>query len=409
MRDHDVQKEQAFFQLFQEYYDLEKNVAQQHNPENYTLDRMYPLAAAVGNPEKQLKFIHVAGTKGKGSTCYYLAELLKSAGKRCGCFTSPHLDTVRERFQIDGQLLDYEALTHTAVKVVDALHAANLQPSLFELFTVLALRIFADQGVEYVVLETGIGGRLDATNYVPEKLAAVITPVSFDHTSLLGNTIAEIATEKAGILRPNTPVVLARQPFDDAAAVVTARAAELQAPLFSPDDFTAAQVDRWLPAETPAYLRENFTTALKVMAILGLQPDPAAFQPPTLRARFELRRTNPPVIIDAAHNGDSAARLAQAIAQRFPGVNFTVVLGSVPGKDIPGIVQGLASMDADFILTNPDTPRGSALAELEQQAAAAGLKIRSVIPKLTAEDLPRDRPLLFTGSFFTALIAEKLL
>ena len=209
MRDFDAAQEQRFFDIFKKYYDLEKDAGKQHNPENYSLDRMYPLAALVGNPEKRFKIIHVAGTKGKGTTCHFMSALLASCGKRVGLFTSPHLSTVRERFQIDNELVSYETLIAAGEKLVKAVDKAGLSPSLFELFTVMALKIFADAGVEYVVFETGIGGRLDATNYV-QPVLTVIVPISFDHMALLGNTIEEIAGEKAGILKKGVPLVLSR-------------------------------------------------------------------------------------------------------------------------------------------------------------------------------------------------------
>ena len=212
MRDFDAAQEQRFFDIFKKYYDLEKDAGKQHNPENYSLDRMYPLAALAGNPEKRFKIIHVAGTKGKGTTCHFMSALLASCGKRVGLFTSPHLSTVRERFQIDNELVSYETLIAAGEKLVKAVDEAGLSPSLFELFTVMALKIFADAGVEYVVFETGIGGRLDATNYV-QPVLTVIVPISFDHMALLGNTIEEIAGEKAGILKQGVPLVLSRQSF----------------------------------------------------------------------------------------------------------------------------------------------------------------------------------------------------
>lgn len=408
MRDLDEAREAAFFELFREYYDLEKNVQQQHNPENYTLDRMLPLAEAAGHPERKLKFIHVAGTKGKGSTSYYLAALLNAAGKHCGCFTSPHLDTLRERFQIDGQLASYDDLTATALRLLPEVRRRGLTPSLFELFTVLAMQLFADSGAEYVVLETGIGGTLDATNFIPNKCAAVITPVSFDHIALLGHRIEEIAAQKAGIILAGAPAIISKQPYPAAEAVLTKRAHALNAPVIRPDADDESAAQQWLPATTPDFLKDNFAAAFSTLRAIGIEPRREAFTPPVLRARFELRRSDPPVVIDAAHNGDSARRLAEAVISRWPGRHFAVVLGVVPGKDISSIIEGLKPLDAEYILTDPDTPRGSALNELQRAAAAAGLKIRAVIPKLTRSDLPAEMPLLFTGSFFTALIAEKL-
>jgi dihydrofolate synthase / folylpolyglutamate synthase len=406
MRDLIPEKEEEFFALFREYFDLERDVGKQHDCANYSLMRMEPLATLAGHPERKLRIIHIAGTKGKGSTSYFIAALLNAAGVHCGCFSSPHLDTVRERFQFDGALCSYEELLAAAKPFCAALHDAHLTPSLFEIFTVLALRIFADKGAQYAVMETGIGGRLDATNYVEDKVMTVITALSFDHTALLGNTIEAIAGEKAGILRPNTPLVLAPQYYDAATATVRERAAQLHARVLTPEHIDTSL---WLDGGSAPYLRENFCTALCAVQALGLSPQRQYFTAPRLRARFERICDSPLVIIDAAHNGDSARRLTEATTQCYPGTHFVCVLGCVPGKDVVRITKALKPMDAEFILTNPDTPRGSALPQLIEAAKAAGLKIRAIQPKIAGRaDLPVDTPLLFTGSFFTALIGEEI-
>lgn len=404
--DFDPQRENSFFRLFQDFYDLEKSVARQHDPANYTLERLRPLAQLAGNPERGLKLVHVAGTKGKGTTSYFIASLITASGHRCGVFSSPHLDTVRERFQVDGRLASFDDLEALAIPLCEKVRQAGLAPSLFELFTVLALQHFQGQGAEYAVLETGIGGRVDSTNYPDQKELSVITPLSYDHTALLGSDIRQIAAEKAGILRQDTPVLLAHQPFPQAEEVIRQTAASLHAPLFPPGEDAPVA---WLPFPLPPFLLENFQCAWSAVKRLGLSPRRELFRFPRLRARFERIRERPPVILDAAHNGDSARRLKEALALLYPRIHFLCILGSVPGKDVAGIVQGLKGMDADFILTNPKTPRGSALPQLLQEARKAGLSIRQVIPDLTSpSQLPGDTPLLFTGSFFTALIGETL-
>ena len=406
MRDLSPERESIFFDIFKDYFDLERDVGKQHDCANYSLDRMTPLAEIAGHPERRLKVIHVAGTKGKGSTSYYIAALLNAAGLHCGCFSSPHLDTVRERFQFDGMLVGYDELISSARSFCAKLRAARLTPSLFEIFTVLALKLFADRGAAYAVMETGIGGRLDATNYIPDKALAVITALSYDHMALLGDTIGQIAAEKAGILRPETPLVLSPQPYPEAEAAVRKIAGQLHAPVIDPEPI---DVEAWLPGNLAPYLRDNFRTAMTAVTTLGLSPRRQTFAAPRLRARFELIADNPPVIIDAAHNGDSARRLAEAVRQCYPGTHFICILGSVPGKDVTRIAEALKPMDAEYILTNPDTARGSALPQLQEAAARAGLKIRAVIPHIASKnDLPPNEPLLFTGSIFTALIGEEL-
>ncbi len=408
LQDIDPVREAAFFRIFQEFYDLEKDVGKQHDMSNYDLSRLIPLAEVAGYPEESLKLVHVAGTKGKGTTSYLTAALVTASGHPCGVFSSPHLDTVRERFQWNGRLATYEELESLAIPLCQRVREAGLHPSLFELFTVLALQHFRKKGAEYAVLETGIGGRVDSTNYPHRKELAVITPLSYDHTALLGNDIRQIAAEKAGILREEIPVLLAKQPYPQAEEVVRKTAARLHAPLHRPLPPEECPLD-WLQlSSTPPYLKENFCVAWTATKLLGLSPRREAFRPPRLRARFERIRENPPVVLDAAHNGDSARRLREALESCYPGVFFHCVLGSVPGKDVRGIVEGLKGLRGDFILTSPHTPRGSALPQLKAAAQEAGLPVREVIPDLESPaQLPQDEPLLFTGSFFTALIGEQ--
>jgi dihydrofolate synthase/folylpolyglutamate synthase len=407
MRGLDPQREQAFFKLFARYYDLEHNTARRYAPTEYTLDRMLPLAAAVGHPEERLKVLHVAGTKGKGSTCHFTAALLLAAGHTCGLFASPHLVTVRERFLLNGKLIDYDLLLQHAAACEGELRRRDLTPTLFEIMTLLALRIFVAEGCEVAVLETGIGGRLDATNYVAHPVACAITPVSFDHMELLGNTIAAIAAEKAGIIKPGVPLVLAAQPYAEASRVVRERAAALGAALHDPAP--DGDVQPFDPtASLVPFLRQNLGVALALCRLAGAEPDPARFVKPELRARCEVIRASPLVVLDAAHNADSARRLVEALRLRWPTTRWTVVLGVMKGKDTAGIVRELAPLDARFILTRPHTPRESDLAGLEAEARTAGLA-PEVIPDLQRVDqLGPAEALLFTGSFFTALIGEKL-
>jgi dihydrofolate synthase/folylpolyglutamate synthase len=223
---------------------------------------------------------------------------------------------------------------------------------------------------------------------------------------LLGNTIAEIAEQKAGIIKPGVPVVVSRQPFPAAAEIVERRAGELHAPVFRP--VAPSPSFQAILNPLPDFARDDFRNALTVMQVLGLAPDATAYQAPLLRGRFECVRTNPLVILDVAHNADSAQRLVEALREFYPATTFCVVLGIVKGKDVPGIFHALLPVAAEFILTNPRTDKGSELPQLHALATASGKPFR-VIPEITdAADLPSCKPLLFTGSFFTALIGEML-
>jgi dihydrofolate synthase/folylpolyglutamate synthase len=403
----DPQQEARFFQIVHDYFDLERDTARHYGHGEYTLARMDRLAEVAGHPERGLRIVHVAGTKGKGSTCFFLAELLRTAGVRCGVYSSPHLLTVRERFRIDGSPVGYGDLLAGAAEYRDEVSRAGIRPTLFEFMTVLALRLFLRAGCRVAVLETGIGGLMDATNYVVAPAACAITSISYDHVQLLGNTLAEIAAQKAGILKAGVPAVLGAQPYREAAAVVRATARRVGAPLHPP--VPAAALARWPLGDAPSFLCENFRTALALCRVLGVRPEPARFRMPEMPGRFQVLREAPPVVIDAAHNADSAERLVAALGQRFPGVRFVTVLGVVAGKDTAGIFRALCPVTHEFLFTHPRTTyKGSELTALTDLARAAGVAFR-VAPRLaSASELPASEPLLFTGSFFTASIGAEL-
>lgn len=404
MADCDPEREREFYEVFRDYYDFEADANRRPSRQHYSLDRMVPLAAAAGNPERKLDFVHVAGTKGKGSTCAFLASFLAAAGESCGLYASPHLYSVRERFQMGGKPVEYDTLLPAARDFEKRVRSANLTPGLFELLTVFALRLFADHRCRWCVLETGIGGVLDATNYIPAPRCAVITPISLDHCELLGDTVEQIALQKAGIIKPHTPVVCADQPFPEAEAVIRRRAREVHAGFHAVS--RSSDPTRWRVAPAPPFTLDNFHLARTVCDVLDIRSDPDAFVPPVLHGRFQVLRDEPPVVVDAAHNADSVRRLAEALAAVYPERRFTIVLGVVRGKDVDGIAREFAAVSADFILTDPRAPKESALDQMAEAFQATDLPARTVRDIQSRDDLgeAQEGPLLFTGSFFTALI-----
>ncbi|MDT8392111.1 MAG: Mur ligase family protein [Lentisphaeria bacterium] len=399
------QYEDEFYRILEPFLNLENNTARKYTAGEYNLKMMPTLAALFDFPETTVKIIHVAGTKGKGSVCVYTTALLRQAGKRVGTFTSPHLRTFRERFLIDGQCPDYETILAHTRHVVETIQSAGLTPTFFEVLTILALSFFVDQGCDYAVMETGIGGRLDCTNYVTSPVCAAITAISFDHTELLGDTIAAIAGEKAGIIKPGVPVVCGKQSFQEARDVILQRAESLAAPVVAPVSPPPLAALTGLPP----FQQENLAVANGIRASLGIAVDWRAFTPPAPPGRFQVIRETPPVILDAAHNADSAKRLVEAVTAKYPGRRFVCVAGMVAGKDYRGLLRELRKLDADFIFTNPRVAfKGSELHHLEDLAADMNLRWRSIPEIHSVTELPVDTPLLFTGSFFTATIGADL-
>lgn len=408
MRDCNQEKEDEFFRLVLPFYNLESAPVRAYSESEYSLARMEPLFALMGHPEKQLKVIHVAGTKGKGTTCFYLAALLKSAKKTTGIFSSPHVSTVRERFLVDGELIDYDTLLEETEKMCRKISAeTTLKPSLFEIMTVLACVLFLKKGCEYAILETGIGGLLDATNYVENPLVCGIASISYDHKELLGETITEIAQQKGGIIKSGIPVVCAAQPFAEAEQTIAKIAQQKEAPLVQlKSGQYPTEMTYFLDETTPEFLKENFSTAWTICQLLNVQPDVKLFEAPILKARFEIIRRNPPIILDAAHNRNSAARLCEALRQTFPATRFCVVLGIVPGKDFIGIIDELIPVMQTVILTDPKTTKGTLSGEISDYLTEKNINFR-YCPELAKNDLPTSEPILFTGSFYTAVIGDE--
>jgi dihydrofolate synthase/folylpolyglutamate synthase len=348
------------------------------------LDRMRQLLNRLGNPDAGMKLVHVAGTKGKGSTSAMIAASLTAAGFCTGTFSSPHVDRIEERFAVDGRPCSGQDLTDLATRirpVVEAMDAgsagdAEVAPTFFEIVTAMALVHFADRGVDAAVLEVGLGGRLDATN-VCLPLVSVITNISYDHTKQLGTTLGEIASEKAGIIKPGVPVVSgvtsaeARQVIVDVARERGCRLIELDRdfryqyhpvpsrreinePLkrgamdFQPaDEESTTLTDVELGLLGP-HQAANAAVALATLLELRSQgwnlPTEALRQGLStahLPARFEVFWGEPTVVLDSAHNVASAAAFLETIEQTFPGRRRLLILSASNDKDVRGIVRQL--------------------------------------------------------------------
>jgi dihydrofolate synthase/folylpolyglutamate synthase len=331
----------------------------------FGLENTFQLAALAGNPQARLRFIHVAGTNGKGSTCAMLESIYRAAGLRVGLFTSPHLVSFRERIQVNRQLISESEVVRLAGELQPLLpqFPTDHHPTFFEFVTVMALKFFAEQACELVIWETGLGGRLDATNIVT-PLVSVITNIAFDHQQWLGDTLAAIAAEKAGIIKPGVPV-LTTTDHPEALAVIEQIAREKNAPL------TLVGAGRNLPqsTEVSAVLSRGTATlglagdhqkvnaALALATVGRLQPQlPVTAE--AIRAGLtsvnwpgRLQRIEMPegrvMVLDGAHNAAGARALRAALEKDFAGVRPLLIFGALADKkwlEICGILAPVAAM-----------------------------------------------------------------
>jgi dihydrofolate synthase / folylpolyglutamate synthase len=354
------------------------------------LETTRALAAQFGNPHEQLRFVHVAGTNGKGSTCAMLGSIYRAAGFRVGLFTSPHLVSFRERIQVNRRLVPAADVARlvTDLRAVLKTFPADQHPTMFEVVTVLALRYFVEQQCDVVIWETGLGGRLDATNIVT-PLTSVITNIGFDHQQWLGNTLAAIAAEKAGIIKPGIPVVTSVE-APAAFAVIEAKARELGSPLtrISASDAAGDHIEVSLLGQ---HQRMNAVLARAVVRQLESQLPVSAAQIQTGLAhvnwpgRLQLltRPGGQKFLLDGAHNPAGGQTLRMAVEQFFPGPTRTLMLGMLADKDWRPVCAQLAPL-AQRIVT---VPVGSARTAVPEELAAACRNFNPRAEVLVARDL----------------------
>ncbi len=358
------------------------------------------LCKLLGNPQEKLKCIHVAGTNGKGSTAHMLASILHDAGYKTGLYTSPHIKDFGERIRINGQMIEEEFVTSFVEKLRPAIDC--IKPSFFELTVALALDYFAEKQVGVAVIETGLGGKLDSTNIITPVLS-VITNIGLDHTDLLGSTLAEIASEKAGIIKKGIPVVIG-EVNDETLPVFIKKAGEMNAELvlateqyitefISPEggfllvnlkDISTGVVEKLTLDLLGLYQAKNAATvlcAVNVLRKIGWQIDEEALHSGIsrtmintgLRGRWDVIRQNPRVIIDVAHNADGFSELISQLEIQFPDAEWHFVLGFVNDKDLSSIYKVLPK-HASYYFTQASIPRALPVNELASGARRAGIE-----------------------------------
>ena len=357
------------------------------------LARMRNLCDHLGNPEKELQCIHIAGTNGKGSLAAMTSSILTAAGYKTGLTISPYVVDFRERFQIDGEMIPPRTLANLTEKVLDAIDAIEAEggekPVEFEAVTALAFLWFAREKCDLVVLETGLGGRCDATNVVPHKLVAAITKIGYDHMEVLGDTLDKIAAEKAGIIKEGTVVVnYPDQPAEAMGPILTA-AAEAHTSIITPDkddltllrgkrlenriDYGGYRAALGLPGTHQAnHAAMAVEIALALWREFGYDiSDDAILQglaDARMPARIEVLRRHPLLLLDGCHNPDGAKMLAATLTRADFEENLVGVLGVLADKDYKDMLSDLAPCFAKIYTVTPDCPRALSAEELQKEA-----------------------------------------
>ncbi len=343
------------------------------------LDRIRELLDRLGRPQDRLKFVHVAGTNGKGSTCAFLASVLQEAGYRTGLFTSPYLETFEDRIRVDGANIGADDLLSVTLEVREQAEAMADHPTEFELMCAVALVHFAHAGCNVVVLEVGLGGRFDATNVIDAPEASVIARIGLDHTALLGTTLEAIAAEKAGIVKAGCPVVSYPQD-SQAMEVVECAAAEAGAMLTMPD-FAQLEIGsvrgggrmfsyqgvEYQTRLLGSYQPENAALAIETVEALCARgwniPDgalQAGIAKTVWPGRFEVfdgGPDDPTIVVDGGHNPQGAQALVDSLKDVFPGVKPVFVIGVLKDKDYPAMLETVLPLGGAFVAMTPDNPR----------------------------------------------------
>lgn len=431
-------------------YSLQKTF--RYSPEKFDLARMRDFMSALGNPQREYRIIHVAGTKGKGSVSALCANAVQQSGGKVGLYTSPHLQDYAERIQVDGVPIPHLDLV-ALVEEIKPTVAASPEITTFEITTALAFLYFARRSVDTAVLEVGLGGRLDATNVCSPDVT-VITSISYDHTDILGDTLAEIAGEKAGIVKSGIPVVVAPQ-SEEAFRAIEEIAVNRKAPLTKVGkDYHYQLVEKslegqsfqiWHDSEQKMFTKylsassigwqpvkltipllgshqlENAATAYAALMVarergiqitdLGIQK---GFESVNWPGRFEILRRDPPLIIDSAHNRDSAQKLQQVLEDYYPMESLILVFGASEDKDIKGMFAELRPHVTRLVATKSTHPRATEPDELVEIAlemdipAVSTASIEAALDQ--AEKLAEgDTIILVTGSIFVAAAARSAL
>ncbi|AMB94483.1 bifunctional folylpolyglutamate synthase/dihydrofolate synthase [Aerococcus sanguinicola] len=393
------------------------------------LDTMAQLMADLGNPQDHLPTIHIAGTNGKGSAAMMLATILEEAGYKVGLYTSPSIMSFNERIMVNRVPISDEAIIRAAQAIKGSCERLDLHLTEFEVYTAMAWLIFADQDCDLIVLEVGLGGRLDATNLVKAPLLTLLMKIAFDHVGILGHTLGEIAGEKAGIIKAGRPVI--SYPQDpEAQAVIQARAKEMGAPYLEvdPDDIQDLPSNQarkqvfsykgqtWQLNLLEAHQLQNASVVLEAVESLRQQGYPISDQALARgldqvkwQARFEIMHDQPTIVVDGSHNLDGVSQLKLNLERYFPDQRIVAIMGMLADKDVTHAVAEIAPILDQIVTVRPNTPRALSAQELRNKIVSIyPEQYDTIVPAVSYEDaftiamdlLDEDAVLVIFGSFY---------
>ena len=398
------------------------------------LERIGELCERLGNPQKNLRFVHVAGTNGKGSFCAMLDSVLRRAGYRVGLYTSPYIRFFNERMCVDGQSITNEELAEITAFVRPIADSMTDKPTEFELITAIAFEYFKRQNCDVVVLEAGMGGRLDSTNLIRDPLLSVITGIALDHTAYLGDTVEKIAAEKAGIIKDGAPILYGGED-KIAGAVIEGVAKEKKSPFILVNYTALNNVRSNLDGTTfdfedhsnmrigllGLYQPKNASVVIKATELLrqrGLQIDDTALREGLANAkwqgRFEILTREPLMIFDGAHNPQGIAAAVSSIRHYFANRKVYVLTGVLRDKDYRVIARDIATVASRAFVMTPDNPRALDAEEYAEVLRDAGVQAEAFdslgsAVRAAREAAKRDSvPILCLGSLYvySSLIQE---
>ena len=393
---------------------------------NPGLGRIEYLCNKLGNPQNKLKFIHVAGTNGKGSFCAMLSSVLKEAGYKVGTFTSPYVKVFNERMAINGEMISGEELAAITEYVKPFADEMAEKPTEFELITAIAFEYFARNNCDYVVLECGLGGRLDSTNIIETSVLSVITGIALDHVAILGDTVEKIAAEKAGIIKSGTTCLWCGTDVS-ADAVISAKAKEMNSPFYKVDhdatqvkkfdlegsviDFESYK-DIYIPllGEYQPFNASNVLSAIDILKAQGIAISDDAVRVGLSRvvwhARFEILSKNPLIIADGGHNPEGVNSAINSIKKYFGDEKVNVVSGVMADKDCNYIASRIGSVASEVFCLTPDNPRALNAKDYSEIYKKMGIKssyyptVKDAVYAAIKDALDNNKAVFCVGSLY---------